>query len=476
VGRRSSTRAPHLTAVTNGIRERTIGRAGFFALSFGSIVGSGWVILLGEWLRVAGPGGAALALAAGGMYMALIGMCYAELAGRMPQAGAEFRYALEVLGRRSAWAVGWFLTLFFVAISAFEGTALAWLIGVLWPRSHDRTLYVVMGQAITLPDLSIGLVGLAIICGINLRGVTASVLFQRCVTFAFIGFMAILLIASGVAGHGRNLIPAFSSASGGDSVTGILWVFSTCSMLLYGFPATLHLIEERRRDIEVRSATNYMIGGIVGAAAFYSLLVLAAASLQPWRELIDLSLPAASAFDGIARGGWISQAVVIVALASLLKTWNGVLMMASRLLAAQASAGLLPESLGRIEDRSRAPRSAVWVATLASAVGVACGRAALLPIVNTAVMSVTIIIAIMVWIALRVRRLRPEVVGFVVPGGAVLIPVTLLLATAIAIIAALQPLWRSRGVPVEWAAVAAWGVLGIALTLVTRVGRSDSEN
>src|SRR5580692_1507335 len=140
---------------SNQDHRRTIGRSGFFALAFGSIVGSGWVLLLGEWLRVAGPGGAALALAAGGIFMALVGMCYAELAGRMPRAGAEFRYALDVLGRWPAWAVGWFLALFFVAMSAFEGTALAWLIGTLWPRSHDRILYVIMGQPITLPDLAI---------------------------------------------------------------------------------------------------------------------------------------------------------------------------------------------------------------------------------------------------------------------------------------------------------------------------------
>jgi APA family basic amino acid/polyamine antiporter len=313
--------------------------------------------------------------------------------------------------------------------------------------------------------------GLAVICAINLRGVIASVLFQRVITFAFIGFMVILLLVSATTGNSRNLLPAFSSSSGSDSLTGMLWVFSTCSMLLYGFPATLHLIEERRRDVEVRTATNYMIAGIVGAAAFYALLVLAAASLKPWRELINVALPAAQAFDGIARGGWISRAVVIIALASLLKTWNGVLMMASRLLAAQASAGLLPMALSRMDDRSLAPRNAVWVATLASAVGVACGRAALLPIVNTAVMSVTIIIAMMVWIALRVRRLRPDAVGFVVPGGTVVIAATLFCATTIAIIAALQPLWRNRGIPVEWLAVAAWGVVGIILTLMSRARR-----
>src|SRR6185437_13748838 len=99
-------------------QRRIIRPAGFFALSFGSMVGSGWIILLGEWLRRAAPGGAFLALLGGGALMSLIGTCYAELAARMPRAGGEFRYALEGLGRAPAFIVGWFLTLFLVSLCA----------------------------------------------------------------------------------------------------------------------------------------------------------------------------------------------------------------------------------------------------------------------------------------------------------------------------------------------------------------------
>jgi len=117
-----------------------VGRGGFFALSFGSIVGSGWIVLLGEWLRLAAPAGALLALLAGGMLMAAIGLCYAELAARMPRAGAELRYVADTLGPRVAFPVGWFLTLFLVAICAFEGTALPWLLGLLLPVRAARCI------------------------------------------------------------------------------------------------------------------------------------------------------------------------------------------------------------------------------------------------------------------------------------------------------------------------------------------------
>jgi APA family basic amino acid/polyamine antiporter len=92
--------------VPDNAPRRVIRPAGFFALSFGSMVGSGWIILLGDWLKRAAPGGALLALLAGGALMALVGCCYAELAARLPRAGGEFLYALEGLGRTAAFIVG----------------------------------------------------------------------------------------------------------------------------------------------------------------------------------------------------------------------------------------------------------------------------------------------------------------------------------------------------------------------------------
>ncbi|WP_458864873.1 amino acid permease, partial [Enterococcus faecium] len=70
-----------------------IGRFQYLALGFGTMIGSAWVILLGDWLGKAGPGGAVLGFLAGGIVVMLVGACYAELAGHLPEAGSEFIYA-----------------------------------------------------------------------------------------------------------------------------------------------------------------------------------------------------------------------------------------------------------------------------------------------------------------------------------------------------------------------------------------------
>jgi basic amino acid/polyamine antiporter, APA family len=229
--------------------KRGIGRGGYFALSFGSIVGSGWIMLLGEWFRHAAPGGALLALLAGGMLMALIGMCYAELASRMPRAGGEFLYALEGWGPNTAFIVGWFITLFLVVICAFEGTALAWMVDLLVPAAKGPVLYRLLGEPVTLDGLVLGLGGAGVVCALNLSGLRASVLFQRVVTFGFIAVMAALILSGLAFGNQTHLRPLFSPPGESSWIFGSLWIFATCSMLLYGFQSALYAIRREYRPV-----------------------------------------------------------------------------------------------------------------------------------------------------------------------------------------------------------------------------------
>lgn len=128
--------------LTNVPRTRhVVGRSGFFALSFGTIVGSAWLAVLGHWLSSAGPGGALLGFVLGATVVLLIAFCYGELAARLPHAGGEFLYALRGIGERAAFAVGWFLTLDAIAVSAFEGIVLAMFVTQLLPNIAGPLLY-----------------------------------------------------------------------------------------------------------------------------------------------------------------------------------------------------------------------------------------------------------------------------------------------------------------------------------------------
>ena len=444
-----------------------VSRGGFFAFSFGSIVGSGWVVLLGEWLKLAAPGGALLALVAGGMLMAAIGLCYAELAARMPRAGGELRFALETLGDGVAFPVGWFLTLFLVAICAFEGTALPWFLSLLAPALKGRPLYYVLGEPVTSPGLILGCLGSLLMCGLNLSGVKMSTLFQRLVTFGFLAVMGGMILAGFLFGHLANLAPWFSPPGGRSWFLGFVWLFATCAMLLTGFQTALYLIEEREPWVSVQSATMFMVLGIIAAALFYAAVVLSAGSIMPWHRVLASELPSVAAFDALRPGGLIGPTVLIVAVCSLAKTWNATIMMSSRLIQAQANAGLLPASLGRLNPR-RAPANALWLVTLASMVGVFLCRGALVPIVNMATICVSSIIVLMLVCLAVQRRRQPASPGFSVPWPRASLAVCLLGAVAMALFAIFQPLWVQRGVPLEWQLVAAWAALGLLFRFIVR--------
>jgi len=445
------------------VPRRVVRPAGFFALSFGSMVGSGWIILLGDWLQRAAPGGALLALLAGGALMALVGCCYAELAALLPRAGGDFLYALEGLGRTAGFVVGSFLTLFFVSMCAFEATALPWLVTELIPSGQGRTLYRILGEPVTSDAVVLGLAGALTVGVLNLRGVRSSVTFQRVVTFTFIAVMGALIVCGFVFGSAGNLQPMFAPPGGAPWTAGALWIFAMCAMLLNGFQAALYVIEERAADVSVRAATLSMVGGIVAAAFFYAGIILAAGRMLPWRQILPAHLPAVAAFNGLVPGGIIGRIILVVAIASTAKTWNSLLLMASRLLLAQARAGMLPPWLGTLNARAAAPANAIVLITLVSVCGMLLGKGALIPIINMATICITLILVLALAVLLRLRRERRFLSSsFHVPGGVPTIVVCLSGVMSMAGFALFGPyLQRPGHVPLEWILMAGWAVLSL---------------
>ena len=437
------------------VPRRVIRPAGFFALSFGSMVGSGWIILLGEWLRRAAPGGALLAMLAGGALMALVGCCYAELAARLPRAGGDFLYALEGLGRTAGFVVGSFITLFLISLCAFEATALAWLVTELVPTAQGKALYHILGESVTSDALVLGLIGAITVCVLNLRGVRSSVTFQRVVTFTFLAVVGALIVCGFVFGSAKNLHPMFQPADGHPWMSGAFWIFAQCAMLLNGFQAALYVIEERAADVSVRTATLSMVGGIVAAALFYSGIILAASRMLPWQQILTAHLPAVAAFNALTPGGVVGSVVLVVSIASTAKTWNALVLMASRILLAQAGAGMLPPFCNQA-------RTAILTVTLLSIFGMLLGKGALIPIINMATICITLIVVLALVVLLKLRHSLPESPGFAVPGGLPTILVCLAGALLMAGFAFFGPLLQRPGhIPLEWMLMAAWAALSV---------------
>lgn len=449
----------------------SIGTGGFFALSFGSIVGSGWVVVLGDWLQAGGPGGTAVAFAAGGLVMTIIAAAFAELASRWPRAGGEFVYILEGLGPKPAFVMGWLLTLSFVAFTAFEGIALAWFIETLLPSLRGTTLYTLLGHDLHLSALVLGVGGAALFTALNYFGSHHAVLFQRVVTYAFIA-CAIALIAAGFAlGKPANVEPLFAGTGGRSWTIGAFWVFATSMVFLNGFQTAIYAVEERDRRTSLARVNAAMIAGVAIAALFYCLLVLSAARTMPWQTLVGRELPSAAAFGALTESGVLRTVVLVAAAISLLKTWNALQLAAARLILAQARLGYLPSALARVHPRYGTPSAAVAFVGLCTVAGVLLGRGAIVPIVNMSAVCSTTTFVLCLVVLLKLRRASAERPAFVVPGGLPVILVGMAGALVAAATALLEPALTAGTIPLEWYLLVAWVMVGAVLWFMRRGSR-----
>jgi APA family basic amino acid/polyamine antiporter len=457
-----STRSPSLPARNNAALRTVVGRGGFFALAFGAIVGSGWVVVLGDWLKVAGPGGAALGFLAGALVMMLVALCYGELAARSSVAGGEILYALETFGRFPAFLVGWFFNLYALAVCAFEAIALALMVRTLLPGIALPAAYAIGGSAVTWDALLLGLGGALGIALLHARGAASAIRFQNTVTYGFIASSVVLVSVGFHAGHIENLEPLFSAPPQHSWLSGAGWIFATCAYFLNGWQAAIHAVEERRAGLSGRTLISCVIAAIGAAAIFYGAIILSSASIAPWQRLITADLPAATAFRAIGLHGIFGTFVLVAAVVSLAKTWSAAAWMSSRLVLAQARFGLLPAWLAKVDPQSGAPRRALLITSALTVLGILLGRSAILPIVDMVALCLALSIILSLIVLLKRRKQHAAPPSFTVPGGSITVVSALVGVCSMVGVVLVQPL-LSGSMPPEWPLLGGWAVLGLCV-------------
>ena len=445
--------------------QKTIGPFQFAVFGFGSIVGTGWVVLLGGWLLHAGPGGAIVGIILGGAAMALIAAMYAELGSQFPQTGGEVTYINAVFGKRAGFVVGWLLTLAYLSVLVFESVALAWLLGLLWPPLIGPTLYTSFGEPIGLGTLVISLVCSATIAYLNYRGARSFVRFQNIQTTVF---LLIVLVTMGFElyfGSDAKLHPIWRAADGGSWMIGAAWVIGSAPVMFNSFQGVLHAIEERSQATSKEVVVRLCILAVCSAAVFYLLVVVAAAKAAPWVTLASSELPAVDAIAHLPLAPLLRTAFLLALIASLLKTWSAVYMTTVRLIFAQAREGMVPAFFGNVNPRTGAPGNATTVVAVFNFIGIFIGKGILMPMINTVSLSIGLIYALICAATLVARKRDPENPGFKAPGGYPLGAVAIASALAMAVFAFLQPADTSQADGLKWALIASWSLLGLGLYL-----------
>jgi basic amino acid/polyamine antiporter, APA family len=378
-------------------------------MSFGAIVGVGWITILGYWLERAGPGGSVAALAFGAGAVLLVAANYGLLSRlELLCAQGEVGAIARALGRVPAFVATAALTLAYLSIVAFEAVSAGWIVVTLLPAVEGPTLYSAFGHDVHLGNLLVAVGGICMVAALNLRSLSAAASAQNAIVLLKIAVTALFCVASAIGGDVRNLLPLLpESSSSAPTIAGVLGVAATMPLWYAGFNVTALLASERDRTVSSATVARLMCVSVLAACAFYVCVVLAASMAMPWRSLIAAPLPATAGFRHGLHSALLANAVLVAGLLGIISAWISCFAAAARVLTA-LRAQLQSTRLGEAQMPS-APSRATMIAVATVAILLTTSdRAALVPIVNVASMCFGIVYLLISCVALRCARLRKD--------------------------------------------------------------------
>lgn len=421
----------------------------YFALAFGTMIGTGWLVLMDDWLGRGGPAGAALGFAIGGIILLPVGYVYGQWVKRLPDAAGEAAYTAQVFPPIVSFFTGWMMLLAYFIVCPWEAVALGKIAAYIFPSLDSLELYRVAGQPVFLPRLILGIALTLLLATINYRGIRLSANFQKSMTSMVLLIFLALLVISALRGAPTNFHPAFHPAP-------FLSIFLTLQIVPYfmtGFESVPKYAEEANPDFR---QTSYMqaIGLALGVGAFfYAMCIIAVAYIAPWQSLLGKRFATAIAFEQGLGKHWPVQLILTMALFGLFQCFNGNFAASTRLLFAYARRGTVAPRFAVIHEKFSTPSVAVVGITVGTLLGLLLGDAILVPITEVGSMA-----SALGWLAacLSFWFVEPHLRMRIVTGLGICVSLLLLLMK-------LVPAFPGHFTHAEWWALAIWLILGAAL-------------
>lgn len=372
--------------------KRSLGAVDLVMLAIGAVIGAGIFGSIGSAAAgQLGPSGEVIRLGAGpalvvsflllGVCCALAGLCYAELASMIPQAGSAYAYSYATLGEVVAWIIGWDLILEYavgnvaVAISwgdYFKSLVGGWVSLPTWATtgyrtallSHDPAVHGLIASAPRVAGIPIlvnipafGIV--ALITSLLLLGARESARANNVMVAVKLIVLA-LFIVMGL----QHINPANYHPFAPNGFRGIHQGAAIVFFAYIGFDAISTAAEETKNP--QRNLPIGILGGLAICTVIYIVIGAVLTGMVPSSELGKQADPLAYALN--ATG--LTSIAKIVALGAVF-SMSAVLLVFQygqpRIFFAMARDGLLPKWAARVSTKARVP----WATTLLSGLFVA---------------------------------------------------------------------------------------------------------
>lgn len=426
----------------------------YFALGFGTMIGTGWVVVMDDWLGRGGPVGAMLGFALAGVLLLPVSFVYGEWVKRLPDASGEAAYTAQVFPPFVSYITGWIMFLAYLIVCPWEAVAVGKLVAFLFPQLDVWELYRIAGEPVFLPRLLLGAALTIFLAWLNYRGVRASAVFQNWATTSVLVAFLFLVAVSGHGGHAINFKPYFSHTP----LLSILLTLQIVPYFITGFESVPKVAEESHPGFPPRDFFKAIAMALLVGAGFYVLAVGAVAYIAPWQGLIGKRFATAIAFEQGTHSTWLARLILGISLVGLLQVFNGNFVAASRLLFAFGRRRTIPPVFAKINDKHLTPSVAIAGVTIATLVGLLVGDALLVPVTEVGSMA-----SAFGWLA--------ACLSLYIAGRGAWLRVVAALGAAVSLLLVLMK-WIP-GVPghftlAEWIALGVWLAVGLLFHLSRR--------
>lgn len=474
------------TAASGGMK-KTLSLWNFFTIGFGAIIGTGWVLQVGDWMVVGGgPVPAMIAFLLGAIFLVPIGAVFGELTAAIPISGGIVEYVDRSFGRIPSYITGWFLALGNGILCPWEAIAISTLVsdmfgslpGLEWLRAFK--LYTIMGADVYLIPTVIALGFAAYVIYLNFRGASSAAKLQAFLTKALLCGMLLAMGISIVTGSPDNAMPVFSQVTGaggsepatsaGNLFAGIVSVLVLTPFFYAGFDTIPQQAEEAAEGLNWNKFGKVISLALLAAGGFYIVCIYSFGTILPWHDFVEQPVPALACLKNIN----MILYVIMLCIATLgpMGPMNSFYGATSRIMLAMGRKGQLPEQFAEVDPKSGAPRLACIVLAAITVVGPFLGKNMLIPLTNVSALAFIFSCTMVAFACLRMRYTEPDLPRpYKVPGGK--LGIVLACAAGCIIIGLLVlPFSPASLNLVEWSIVLGWLVVGLILMFATRAKRA----
>lgn len=451
--------------------EKVFNKRDIFALAFGAMIGWGWVVLTGSWIRSAGSLGTILAFLVGGFMVYCVGLTYAELTSALPESGGVSVFTERALGWTASFFSSWAIILGYISVVAFEAVAfpsvLEYFIGSSYLKGY---LYTIAGYDVYASWLVVGIVSSLLITALNYFG-TKNVAFIQSAVTVLIAIVGLMLFGGSAAnGSFENFSPLMVNGSKGVFVVAVMTPF-----MFMGFDVIPQAAEEM--NVPSRDIGKIMLLSVVMAVLWYIMIVVSVAMALKQDVIMSSGLVTADAMKAVYNNSpWASKLLVLAGLGGIITSWNAFFMGGSRAIYAMAERDMIPSTFKKIHNKYHTPTKSIILIGLIASIAPFFGKSMLTWLVNAGSFSVVIayFMVALSFVTLRIKEPnlpRPYSVKHwkIIGSIAGIMSALILLICFPGFPAALS--W-----PYEWGILLIWFGLGGLLYLVKSKGKVKPSN